>query len=240
VLLDTPGIHRPDSPIRRKMAQEVTTALEGRDLILFVADATLRVSAEDREAADLLRRPAAPVLLVLNKTDRLRDKSRLLPLIEEYGRIHPFEAFLPLSALTGDGLDRLTAEIVRRLPEGPQYFPEDEITDQPERFLAGEIIREKVLQETRQEVPHAVMVQVERWEEGAKLVRLSASILVERPGQKGIVIGAGGAMLKRIGTLAREELERLLGRRFFLELFVKVRPDWRQDPAFLAEIDWKR
>ena len=153
--------------------------------------------------------------------------------------MHDFAAYIPISALKGDGVDLLRKEILARLPEGPALYPKDHLTDQPERFLAAEIIREKVLHLTRQEVPHAVAVMIEQWEDTSTLVRIAATIYVERPGQKAILIGAGGALLKKIGTLARREIETLVGKKVFLQTFVKVRPNWRQDPEFLAATDWR-
>ena len=160
-------------------------------------------------------------------------------MIEKYRSVYEFAAYLPLSALTGEGLDTLRAELVKRLPEGPAYFPDDYITDQPERFMAAELIREKILLAAREEVPHSVAVAVEDWKETERLTRISAAIYVERDSQKGILIGAGGSMLKKIGTEARIEMERLFGRKIFLELFVKVRPKWREDPKFLDAVDWR-
>ena len=240
VFVDTPGIHRPDSLINRKLMQEVEAALEGRDLLLYMADCVRGVSPEDEQAVELVARSGTPCLLLLNKIDTLRDKSKLLPLIERYKELAEFQEFIPISALTGEGLDILREAIVKRLPEGPRYFPEDMITDQPPEFFAAEVIREKVLAHTRQEVPHAVMVLIDDWEDSDRLLRITASIVVERPGQKGIVIGAKGAMLKKIGTEARLELEHWFGKKIFLELFVKVRKNWRDNPAYLREIDWKR
>lgn len=239
VFVDTPGIHRPDTLINKKMMKSVTAALEGRDLLLFMAECTKPVGPLDEQAVELVRQVPTPALLLLNKVDRLGDKSTLLPLIERYKELADFQEYIPISALTGDAVDRLRAEIVKRMPPGPQYFPEDEITDQPIRFFAGEVVREKVLSETRREVPHSVMVQVDQWEESDRLVRIGASILVERPGQKAIIIGAKGSMLKKVGTAAREELELLFGRRIYLELFVKVRKNWRENPAYLAALDWR-
>ena len=240
VFVDTPGIHRPDSLINKKLMQEVEAALEGRDLLLYMADCVRGVSPEDEQAVELVARSGTPCLLLLNKIDTLRDKSKLLPLIERYKELGEFQEFIPISALTGEGLDVLREAIVKRLPEGPRYFPEDMITDQPPEFFAAEVIREKVLAHTRQEVPHAVMVLIDDWEDSDRLLRITASIVVERPGQKGIVIGAKGAMLKKIGTEARLELEHWFGKKIFLELFVKVRKNWRDNPAYLREIDWKR
>lgn len=239
VFLDTPGIHKPDSVFNRRMMETVRTALQERDLLLYVADATQPLSPAEREAAGLVLETGTPTLLLLNKIDRVRDKSRLLPLIEQYQAIGRFAEYIPISALQGDGLDRLQKAILERLPEGPPYFPPDYITDQPERFLAAELIREKILLLTRQEVPHAVAVLVDRWEETPNLLRIAATIYVEKEGQKAIVIGAGGQMLKKAGTAARQEMEALFGRKIFLELFVKVRPRWREDARFLAELDWR-
>jgi GTP-binding protein Era len=163
----------------------------------------------------------------------------LLALLERYRGLHDFAEYIPLSAATGENLDRLREAIVARLPEGPAYFPPDHMTDQPERFLAAELVREKILHETRQEVPHSVAVLVDQWEESGGLIRIFATIYVERDGQKGIVIGAGGAMLKRIGTLAREEMERFFGKKIFLDLHVKVQAAWREKPAFLDALDWR-
>jgi len=239
VFVDTPGIHKPDSLFNRRMLDTVRAALDQRDLLLYVVDATRRASEEDREAVALVAGARTPALLLLNKIDALKDKRALLELIEKYRSVYEFAAYLPLSALTGEGLDTLRAELVKRLPEGPAYFPDDYITDQPERFMAAELIREKILLAAREEVPHSVAVAVEDWKETERLTRISAAIYVERDSQKGILIGAGGSMLKKIGTEARLEMERLFGRKIFLELFVKVRPKWREDPKFLDAVDWR-
>ncbi|MFB3778635.1 MAG: GTPase Era [Bryobacteraceae bacterium] len=239
VFVDTPGIHKPDTLLNRRMLDTVKTALDQRDLLLFVADATRRIAEEDREAVELVKTARTPTLLLLNKIDNLRDKSSLLALLDGYRALHDFAEYLPVSALRGTGLDTLRTEIVRRLPAGPAYFPPDYITDQPERFLAAELVREKILLLTREEVPHSVAVVVERWEELERLARISATVLVERESQKGIIIGAKGAMLKRIGTDARREMEGLFGRKVFLELFVKVQAKWRDDRAFLDAVDWR-
>jgi GTP-binding protein Era len=222
------------------MMTEVRAALDERDLLLYLVDSTRRVEAEDFQALDLLRKTETPAFLVLNKIDQFRDKGRLLPLIEEYKSHFDFQEYLPISALNGAGLGELKSAILKRLPEGPAYFPSDYITDQPERFLAAELIREKVIRTTRQEIPHSVAVIVDAFEEKKTLTRIMATIYVERDGQKGILIGARGATLKSIGTTAREEIEALLGRKVFLELFVKVRQNWRENPEFLNELDWRK
>jgi GTPase len=237
VFLDTPGIHKPTSRLNRRMMEMVREALDQRDVLVYVVDATRRVEDADREAVALVAAARTPTLLVLNKIDRLKDKSPLLALIEQYKTMSDFEAYLPVSAVTGEGLDLLRGEIRKRLPAGPAYFPSDHLTDQPERFLAAELIRERIIRATREEVPHSVAVVIELWEEKPKVTRIAAAIVVERSGQKGILIGAGGRMLKQVGTEARLEIERLLGRRIFLELFVKVQPGWRDNQAFLRELE---
>jgi GTP-binding protein Era len=239
IFVDTPGIHRANSAINKRMMQTVRAALEDRDLLLFLVDASREFTQADAQAVDLVKKTGTPTVLVLNKIDLLKDKSRLLAFLERYRGLHDFAEYIPLSAATGENLDRLREAIVARLPEGPAYFPPDHMTDQPERFLAAELVREKILHETRQEVPHSVAVLVDQWEESGGLIRIFATIYVERDGQKGIVIGAGGAMLKRIGTLAREEMERFFGKKIFLDLHVKVQAAWREKPAFLDALDWR-
>ena len=239
VFLDTPGIHKADSPLNKRLMDTVRAALEERDLLLFLVDAAHSFTEQDRHAVDVVRKSGAPVVLVLNKVDLIKEKARLLPLIEQYKELFAFADYVPVSAARGQGLDDLRRVILEHLPEGPAYFPEDHVTDQPERFLAAELIREKVLLATRQEVPHSVAVEVDKWEETASIRRIYATVRVERDGQKGIVIGAKGAMLKKIGTLAREEMERIFGGKIYLELHVRVQPGWREKPAFLNALDWR-
>lgn len=239
VFLDTPGIHKADSPINKRMMGAVRAALEERDLLLFVADATRGFGERERQAVDLARKPNVPVILALNKIDLVKEKGLLLPLLESYQKAYDFAEYIPLSAKRGYGLDVLREAIVQRLPEGPEYFPEDYVTDQPERFLAAELVREKALLATRAEVPHAVAVIVDRWEETGTLTRIYATIRVERDGQKAILIGAKGATLKKIGSEARADMEKLLGVRIYLDLHVRVQPDWREKAAFLNQMDWR-
>jgi len=239
IFLDTPGIHESNTLLNRRMMETVRDALTDRDVLLYLADATTGFTEKDAQALDVLRKVSTPVLLLLTKIDRIQDKRRLLPLIEQYKAAREFDEYIPVSSITREGLDRVREEIVKRLPEGPAYFPPDYLTDQPERFLAAELIREQVLRETRQEVPHAIAVLVDEWAETPKLTRIAATIYVERTGQKAIVIGAKGATLKKIGTLARHEMERIFSRKIFLELFVKVQKDWRESPEFLRAIDWR-
>lgn len=239
VFIDTPGIHRSDNLFNKRMMDTIRMAVEDRDLLLYLVDATREPGEEERNAMDILKRTETPAFLVLNKIDRVDDKRLLLRRIEQYGALHEFAEYLPVSALKGDGVENLKKAIVARLPEGEPMFPPDYITDQPERFMVAELIREKILRETKEEVPHAVAVLIDKWEDTPKITRVHATIYVERDGQKGIIIGARGAMLKKIGTDARIEAEELLERKVYLELFVKVRSNWREDPVFLNEIDWR-
>jgi len=239
VFIDTPGIHKSTTPLNKRMMDTVRAAADAPDLVLFVIDSLTRFSEEDAQAVDLAKKAGVPVIAVLNKVDWLEEKPKLLALIEHYRALHDFAAYIPISARAGQSLDELRKEIVERLPEGPPLYPAGYLTDQPERFLAAEVIREKVLHHTQQEVPHAVAVMIESWEDTPKMLRIAATIYVERLGQKAILIGAGGAALKKIGTLARQELERSLGRKIFLQTLVKVRAGWRQDPGFLTAVDWR-
>ena len=251
IFIDTPGVHRPDSRLNRRMLQEIHEALEGRDLILLIVDASEKSGPENQQALELVKqylgdreqgtgnRGQSPVFLLLNKVDRV-SKQNLLPMIERWNRLHSFQEIIPIAAKTGDGLDVLMEKVVRVLPQGPRYFPEDQLTDQPERFLAAEIVREKILEKTGREVPYAIAVLLDQYEELEKLVRISATIYCERDGQKGILIGKGGERLKEIGTAARLELERLLGKKLFLELHVKVKPDWRQSESFIEDLSWRK
>jgi GTP-binding protein Era len=239
VLVDTPGLHRTATALDRHMADEIEKGVEGVDVVAVIVDATREFGREDQFAIERARRFSGPSFLLLNKIDRI-EKPRLLPLIDRYRTEHEWAEVIPISALKGEGLRELLAEMVRYLPEGPPYFPAEQFTDQPERFLAAELVREKALALTQQEVPHSIGVAIDRFEEANRLVRIYATILVEREGQRGILIGKGGSMIKKIGTQARLELEQLLGARIYLELFVKVRPGWRDDSSIVGEFDWRR
>ena len=239
VLIDTPGVHKPINSLNRRMMKEVYDALEGCDLLLVIVDATGKFDEGDQFVLNLAKKTDVPIVLLLNKID-LIPKERLLPLIAQYKELHEFVDVIPISALKEKGLDTLLDVIIKALPEGPRYFPKDQITDQPERFLVSELIREQVLQYTSQEVPHATTVLIDQYEEGAKLTRIAATIYCEREGQKAILIGKQGANLKKIGTNARLQIERLLATKVFLELFVKVHAGWRDSRNFVEEIDWRR
>ncbi len=240
VLIDTPGVHKPDSSLGRKMMVEVREALEGCDLVLAIMDVTRKFDPRDQFALDLLKKSGTKAFLVLNKVDLIREKSRLLPLIEEYRKLYAFSEVIPISALKRSGLDELLQMVIAVLPAGPAYFPEDQVTDQPARFMAAEIIREQVLLNTSEEIPYATTVIVDSFEEGARLTRIAATIYCEREGQKGILVGKGGSMLKKIGTSARLQMERMLGTKVFLELYVKAEPGWRDSRRFIDELDWRR
>ena len=240
VLIDTPGVHKPDSSLGRKMMVEVREALEGCDLVLVIIDVTHKLDPRDQFALDLVKQSKVKAFLVLNKIDLIREKAKLLPLIEDYRKLYDFTEVVPISALKRKGLDDLLRTILSALPAGPAYFPEDEITDQPARFMAAEIIREQVLLNTSEEIPYATTVIVDNFEEGKRLTRIGATIYCEREGQKGILVGKGGQMLKKIGTAARIQIERMIGTKVFLELYVKAEPGWRDSRAFVEELDWRR
>jgi len=278
VLVDTPGVHKPETQLDKRMMQEVHDALETRDAVIFLVDVTHRLpvaekprtseefaearkvrtlgqhrrllsKAEDDFSLQLVKKLDCPVILVLNKIDAL-PKSALLPLIAHWTSLHTFADVIPISAKKKEGLELLLDKVVAQLPEGQRYFPKNQLTDQPERFLAAEIVREKILLLTGEEVPYATAVVIERWEEPASMkkdkagrlpvTKITAAIFCEREGQKAILIGKQGAMLKQIGTTARKDIEGLLGTRVFLELFVKVQDEWRSSRGFVEELDWRR
>jgi GTP-binding protein Era len=265
VLVDTPGIHQPDTQLDRRMMQEVHDALESRDAVLFLVDATHRLpkdegnkftasrramsAAEDDFALSLIKKLECPVILVLNKMDAVPKKD-LLPLIAHWSGLHSFADVIPISARKKEGLELLLDKVVGQLKEGQRYFPKHQLTDQPERFLVAELIREKILMLTGEEVPYATAVVIEKYEEPTSMkkmkdgrlpvTKISAAIFCERTGQKAILIGKHGEMLKRIGTAARKEIESLLGTRVFLELFVKVQEEWRSSRGFVEDLDWRR
>jgi GTPase len=240
VLIDTPGVHRSGSSLGRKMMTEIRAAVDGCELILMIVDAKKKWDTDDTLVLDLAKKAGTPVFLLLNKIDLLADKRDLLPLIAQFQPLYDFREIVPISALKKKGLDELLQCVVKALPKGPRYFPEDQITDQPARFMAAELIREHVLMQTHEEVPHAVSVVVEQFEEGPKLVRIAAVIYCERDGQKAILLGKSGQMLKKIGTSARLDIEKMVRTKVFLELFVKVQPGWRDSRHFVEELDWRR
>ena len=238
VFIDTPGIHKPVHRMNRRMVDAALDTLREVDVVVLVVDATTQPGRGDAFVIDLLARGGVTAVLALNKTD-LVQKPRLLPLIEHCSRAYPFRAIVPISAATGDGVDALEREIVAALPEGEPLYPDDYLTDQTERTLAAELIREKVLHHTHDELPYSTAVLIEQFEEpapGSQLTKIYASILVDHDSQKPIVVGKGGAMIKRVGTEARHDLEELLGTKVFLDLHVKVREDWRENERLLDEL----
>lgn len=240
ILVDTPGIHKPVHHMNVRMMRAVTRALEDVDMVLLLVDAGEPFGSGDRFVLDLVKRAAKPAFLLLNKIDRLADKRTLLPLIDLYRQEYDFAEVIPISALTGENLSLLVEKIFDHLPEGPLYYPDGEITDQPERVIAAEIVREKLLLVTRDEIPYVTAVVTEQFQDEGSLLRIHCVIFVERESQKPIIIGKGGERLKKIGTLAREEIEFLFGKKVFLQLYVKVRERWRENEALLDQIGLER
>ena len=234
--LDTPGIHKPGYKLNRRMMTIVNEALSTVDLIVLMIDATKPMGQGDQFVLEMLKRVHTPAFLLLNKIDALRDKTALLPMIGRYTNEREFAEVIPTSGLAGDGVELLIQKIFECLPQGPMLYPEDHLTDQPERLLAAELVREKILQVTGEELPYVTAAVTERWEETGEITRIHCLIYVERPSHRAIVIGRGGARLKEIGTAARADIENLLGRRVFLNLFVKVRERWRDDERALDEL----
>jgi GTP-binding protein Era len=235
IFLDTPGIHQPLHRLNRRMVEATTGSLHESDLACVLVEATERPNRPDRFVFENLKDHEKPLFLVINKVDRV-DRRRLLPLIQFYAGFRPFAEVVPVSAQTGENVDRLVETLGKYLPEGPPYFSDDVVTDQTMRFMAAEVVREKALHHTHEEVPHAVAVGVEEFMEEPGLYRIQAVIYVDRDSQKGILIGKAGERLKVIGTEARVELERLWGVKVFLRTWVKVKKDWRQDDKLLEEI----
>ena len=264
VLVDTPGIHRPDTQLDKRMMQEVHDALEQRTAVLFIVDVTHKLpvaatekitgrmamsAAEDDFSLQLIQKLDCPVVLLLNKIDQI-SPAEIMPLIAHWNGLYKFAEIIPISARKKINLDLLLDKLVDHLPEGQRYFDENQLTDQPERFLVAEMIREKILLLTGEEVPYSTAVVIEKYEEPAStkklkdgrlpVTKIAAAIYCEREGQKAILIGKQGAMLKEIGSQARVDIESLLGTRVFLELFVKVKEEWRSKPGFIEDLDWRK
>lgn len=241
IFIDTPGIHKPKHKLGQFMTNIALKSLNQVDTVMFITPANEEYGRGDEFIIENLKEVKQPVILVINKIDLLKDKRDLILKIEKYKDLYDFSEIVPISALTGDNVDELLKTIKKYLPEGPKYFPEDQITDHPERFIIGELIREKVLFKTRDEVPHSVAVIIERMakREDSDMIDIDATIIVERKSQKGILIGKGGTMLKNVGTLARKDIERLLGSKVYLELWVRVEKDWRNKMRYLNEFGYK-
>lgn len=236
IFIDTPGIHKGRGLLNEFMVREAMNSLQDVDAVAYLIEAG-RLTDDDQFIINGLKKLKCPVIAAINKVDKA-EKLKLLPMIEELSRLFPFREIVPISALKGDGVEVLLKIFSGLLPEGPKYFPEDILTDQPERFVAAEIIREKVFLFTRDEVPYSAAVAVEKFEEKKNLVSISAVINVERDSQKGIIIGKKGAMLKRIGTEARLDIEKLLGAKVFLELFVRVQEDWTKSRSAMKDFGY--
>lgn len=238
VFIDAPGIHKPKHKLGELMVKQAKESVKEVDVILFMVEPE-EPGSGDKFIIDILKDMGKPVFLLINKVDTVK-KIHVLPVIDTYSRLYPFKEIIPVSALTGDGIDILIKSIVDYLPEGPKYYPDDILTDQLERFMISEIIREKIIQQTEDEIPYSVAIDINQWSEREDgVVFIQANIYVERDGQKGIIIGKGGARLKTIGTNARLEIEKLLGTKVFLELWVKIKKDWRSSDRILKELGFR-
>jgi GTP-binding protein Era len=241
VFLDTPGFHEPRHLLNRRMVRTALETFDDADVVYVVVDATTEPGPGDlaviKHVREAVIKQARPVVLVINKVD-LVNKTRLLPRMDQYARLHQWTEVVPLSAETGDNVDRLVAATLALLPEGEAVYGDDMVTDQSMRTLAAELIREKVLRQTYEEVPHSVAVEIEEFHETTKLIKISAAVLVEKESQKGIVIGKQGDRLKQVGTEARQDMERVFGTKIFLQLWVKVRDSWREDERVLMELGY--
>lgn len=237
VFIDTPGVHKPGYLLNRRMMAAVHDAILTVDLIVLMRDASVSTGNGDRFVLDLVTKSGKPSILVLNKVDKIKKREELLPLMEFYAGEHEFRSIVPVSALKGEAIDTLLGEIGKNLPEREPIFSEDEMTDQPMRVLAAEMVREKILESTGEELPYVTAVITERWDESdPEMPRIYCAIYVERDSQKRIIIGKQGSRIKDIGTRARQDIENLLGRQVYLELFVKVVKDWRNKERDLDEM----
>ena len=235
IFIDTPGIHKPQQKLGESMNRFAYESLEDVDIVLFMVEPEMPGSG-DLFVLDRIRQVGKPVLLLINKIDKVR-KAEILPVMDAYSKLYPFSEIVPLSALKTDGIDGMIGTIVKYLPEGPKLYPDDIVTDQAERFMVSEIIREKIIEATREEVPYSSAVEIVSWTEREDgVVFIQANIYIERDGQKGIIIGKQGSRLKSIGTGARHDIENLLGKKVYLELWVKIRKDWRGDEGALREL----
>jgi GTP-binding protein Era len=234
VFMDTPGIHKPMHKMNEVMVKTALATYNEVDVILMLVEATEQPGGGDKFIIETLSQIKTPVILLINKVDLVK-KDALLPLMQEYSKLYHFAEIIPLSALKND-LGGLIETILKRLPQGPKYFPDDQLTDQPERFIVSELIREKIFELTKEEIPYSTAVVIEEMKEEPDITRITAVIYVERDSQKGILIGKGGGMLKKIGTLARLDAEKLLGTKIFLQIWVKVKKGWREDEHMLKNI----
>lgn len=239
IFIDTPGIHKPKNELGNVMNEFAYSALDGTDLILMLVDASCEIGDGDKYIIEQLSKVKIPVILVLNKVDLVTDQVVLMNNINSYKDAYNFAGGITLSATEGFNVDKLKDMIVERLEVGPMYYPEDQVLDLPERFVVAEIIREKVLLQTKEEIPHSVAVTIESFKEKSKMIEINATIIVERSSQKMIVVGKGGQMIKTIGTLARRDIVKFLNQKVYLELFVKVEDNWRNNKKYLKEFGYK-
>lgn len=240
VFLDTPGFHKPKHKLNEIMVKTAINTLEGIDVVLYMVEPDKVIGPGDRYIIDLLQNIKTPVILAINKID-LVPKHQLLPVIDTYSQTCSFAEIIPISALQDENIEHTVETLITYLPEGPEYYPQDMVTDQPERFIAAELVREKIFQLTREEIPYSIAVVVENMKSREKgdLVDIDATVYVERSSQKGIIIGKSGQTLKRIGSLAREDIERILGTKVYLTLWVKVRKNWRMDENYLRMLGYR-
>ena len=239
IFIDTPGIHKPKNELGNVMNEFAYSALDGTDLILMLVDASSPIGDGDKYIIEQLSKVKIPVILVLNKVDLVEDEVVLMNNLNSYKEAYKFAGGITLSATEGFNIDKLKDMIVDRLEAGPMYYPEDQVLDLPERFVVAEIIREKVLLKTKEEIPHSVAVTIESFKEKSKMIEINATIIVERPSQKMIIIGKGGNMIKSIGTDARRDIVKFLNQKVYLELFVKVETNWRNNKKYLKEFGYK-
>lgn len=238
VFTDTPGIHKPKNRLGEFMVHIANESMNEMDVLLFVVDATRPIQKMEREIAVNIGKTGVPCILVLNKVDQVR-KEHLLPLIADYSNLHDFQSIVPISAQTGDGVDILLHDITDCLPAGPKFYYDDMVTDQQEKQIAAEIIREKMLWLLDKEIPHGIAIEIEKMEEKPRITNISASIYCEKGSHKGIVIGKNGDMLKKIGSMAREDIEKMLDKKVFLQLWVKVKPDWRNNTGLIKNFGYQ-
>jgi GTP-binding protein Era len=239
VFTDTPGIHKPKTRLGEYMVHVANESMNEMDVLLFVVDATRPIQKMEREIAVNAGKAGAPCILVLNKVDKVR-KENLLPLIADYSNLNTFHAIVPVSAQTGDGVEILLNDITECLPEGPKFYYDDMITDQQEKQIAAEIIREKLLWLLDKEVPHGIAIEIEKMEEKKTITNIAASIYCEKGSHKGIIIGKNGEMLKKIGSMARTDIEKMLDKKVFLQLWVKVKTDWRNNAGLIKSFGYER
>ncbi len=240
VFVDSPGVHDPAKQLGKRMMREVGRAAQGCHAALLLVDASMGVNPSDERALAVAKGLGAPLMLLANKVDKLHRREDLLPFLDLCRKLHEFEEFIPISATKRINLDKVLAALFKSLPESPRFYPEGYLTDQPEKFFAAELIRERILRETHDELPHSIAVQVDLWDETSPQLGIFATVIVERKGQKAILLGKNGQKMKELASKARQSLEARLDRRVRLEVFVKVRKNWRNNNGFVQDLDFRR